>query len=940
VLPLTSHTRTADARLEDVLDKVGTYEVGCVFLAAPAPEAARFVKKLRDRGMADLVLGCDDLATPAFAAWFESKAAGAANPGRYADGVLAVSRFLPDLVGAEAHAFVSASDAESNRLANARAAGAYDCAGLIVRAAPRLDFAKPLPEQRHALRDALASFDAPARAVAGATGEVYFDRHGRALRPIPVGRYLGRNLVPTLTQLYPLYHPDEQPNLQAWLKEGRAVDAGQFADAVTAPYFVKTRIVFAGCRVVKVTNFSPETLTAELELLLWVRFEGGDPVDKIVFRNSVEPLTLGKPVEEEGAEPGLRYQRYHVKGRFHGDFTAGLHDRDRHELGLSFHHQVLGRDELWFVPDRLGMGLPSPDGLARELTAARVVELPSPWRLDGAGVYAEVVPENSLGRPRHAGGTEDFSCLTLQLAVAREPTTLVGRLPAGWAVYLTLACVVAVCAIEWRYRRHPTAALAVTVGLLAAETLLLVTLLLTSERACYEALGDALSPALSVQVERLFATAGWLVGGLLVYTAINRFLFIPVEVRTERPIPSVVRRFIILMLLAVAVCGGLSFVYDRQLTGILATSGIIAMVIGLAVQMNISNLFAGLAIHFERPFRVGDWILVTPPRGSAIAEGQVIDMTWRTTRVRTKDCSILCIPNSLAAESVVCNYSLPDPMCRSKAVIKISAAHPPDKVEKLLVDAALHAQGVLPEPQPTSRIRQVVPDGDAEYELIFYYRDIVNESATRRNVLRNVWRHLRNAGIGLDVPPERMLRRREDGGSARRNGEFEAVRAVEVFRPFTDESLADLCQKLPRHEFAAGDAIVEKGEAGDSMFVVLEGCVAVFVPGKDAQPVEVARLGVPDVFGEMALLTGEPRGATVRALTNTVVLEITKEDIMPLFDRQPEVMRQLAEIMALRKLASEKLVDRAVIEERKAELSARIFRAITSLFRGRVANAS
>jgi len=304
-------------------------------------------------------------------------------------------------------------------------------------------------------------------------------------------------------------------------------------------------------------------------------------------------------------------------------------------------------------------------------------------------------------------------------------------------------------------------------------------------------------------------------------------------------------------------------------------------------------------------------------------------MTWRTTRVRTKDCSILCIPNSLAAESVVCNYSLPDPMCRSKAVIKISAAHPPDKVEKLLVDAALHAQGVLPEPQPTSRIRQVVLDGDAEYELIFYYRDIVNESATRRNVLRNVWRHLRNAGIGLTK-----------SGSARRNGEFEAVRAVEVFRPFPDESLADLCQKLPRHEFAAGDAIVEKGETGDSMFVVVEGCVAVFVPGKDGQPVEVARLGVPDVFGEMALLTGEPRGATVRALTNTVVLEITKEDIMPLFDRQPEVMRQLAEIMALRKLASEKLVDRAVIEKRKAELSARIFRAITSFFGGRVGSAS
>ena len=160
-----------------------------------------------------------------------------------------------------------------------------------------------------------------------------------------------------------------------------------------------------------------------------------------------------------------------------------------------------------------------------------------------------------------------------------------------------------------------------------------------------------------------------------------------------------------------------------------------------------------------------------------------------------------------------------------------------------------------------------------------------------------------------------------------------------MFRPFPDESLADLCQKLPRHEFAAGDAIVEKGETGDSMFVVVEGCVAVFVPGKDGQPVEVARLGVPDVFGEMALLTGEPRGATVRAPTNTVVLEITKEDIMPLFDRQPEVMRSSPRSWPCANWRRKNSWTGP--SSRSARLSClRIFRAITSLFGGRVGSAS
>jgi CRP-like cAMP-binding protein len=184
-----------------------------------------------------------------------------------------------------------------------------------------------------------------------------------------------------------------------------------------------------------------------------------------------------------------------------------------------------------------------------------------------------------------------------------------------------------------------------------------------------------------------------------------------------------------------------------------------------------------------------------------------------------------------------------------------------------------------------------------------------------------------------------MLLRRDSGAPTGISSDFKVVRAVEVFRPFADEVLATLCENLMRHEFVAGEVIVEKGEAGDSMFVMLEGCVNVVIPGKDGKPLELARLGVPEFFGEMAMLTGEPRGATVRALTKTVVLEITKADITPLFEQQPEVMRQLADIMALRKTSTEQMLDKAAMEEKKAQLSERIFKAISSFFGRRVASA-
>jgi branched-chain amino acid transport system substrate-binding protein len=938
VLPLTSPTKTPEARLEEVLNEVRTHQAGCLFLAAPPAEAARFVQRLRDRRQNDLVLGSDELATPAFTAWFEAEAPPSADPDHYPNGVLVVSRFLPDLVGVEAYEFLAAFDRAAGKKPDAAAAGFFDCAGLVVHAAHNLDFRAPLSEQRRALRDHLAGIDSPSRTVPGATGACRFNRRGRTQKSIAIGRYLGHKLVPASPQLYALHHADEQPNLQAWLEKGRAVDAAAAADDVTAPFFIKTRVVFAGCRIHKVGNFDPEALTCDLDLLLWFRFEGQDPDDikKIGFRNAVEPLGLGKPDEEEGAAPGLQYQRYHVKGTFRGDFSPGAYSRDRHTLGISFHNEVLGRDQLVYAPDPIGMDLAAPDGLTRELGAARALELPSPWKLDRASIYEEVVPENSLGRPRRAGATEEFSCLTLNLGVVREPTTLLGRLPLGGALYVSLVCALAVLVLEWRRSRKASAARAL--GVFVLQGLLLVVFLVTAERALFDTFGDSLQPIQVGRVERYFATAGWLLGGLLFYTVINRFFFIPVEVKTERPIPTVVRRFVIGVLLAVSICGALTFVYDRQLTGILATSGIIAMVIGLSVQMNISNLFAGMAIHFERPFRVGDWILVTPRQGGAIPLGQVIDITWRTTRVRTKDCSVLCIPNSLAAESVVCNYNLPDQVCRSKATVKAGAEQPPERVEKLLVDAALHAAGVLRDPAPKSRICHVA-DGEAEYELIFYFREIVTESATRRMVLRNVWRHFHNAGIPLATPQRPMPLRRDVVVPAGENGYFGLIRGMEVFRPFPDQALAELSENLPRHEFAAGEVIVEKGESGDSMFVMLEGCVSVVIPGKDGQPLEVTRLGVPDVFGEMALLTGEPRSATVRALTRTVVLEITKDDITPLFEQQPEVMRQLAEIMARRKTAEEQALDKASREQKKAQLSERFFKAISEFFGRRVANA-
>jgi branched-chain amino acid transport system substrate-binding protein len=464
---------------------------------------------------------------------------------------------------------------------------------------------------------------------------------------------------------------------------------------------------------------------------------------------------------------------------------------------------------------------------------------------------------------------------------------------------IALACALALLLIEVRRDRRARPGRAAC--LLLAEALLAVGVLFAVEGAFFIA-AEPLGEEWAASCRQAFAAARWLAAGLFLAALVNRLLLVPLEVRTERAVPLVVRRFLVLFLLALTGCGALMFVYDQKLTGLLATSGILAMIIGLAVQMNISNLFSGIVVFFERPFRVGDWIQITARQGTDVCVGKIIDVTWRTTRVETKDHSVLCIPNSVAAESVVCNHAYPDNVCRERACVRIAPDRSPDEVEKLLLDGCLRSAGVLAEPPPVSRMVKV-SEGLAEYELLYFYRDFGTLEDVRREVWRNVWWHLTHAGINLDTRPLDIHVRNIDGRPAA-TSEYQALRGVEVFRPFSSEALEELARRLHRHRYAPGEAIVEQGGRCDSMFVILEGCVGVEVAQEGAAAVEVARMGVPEVFGEMALLTGEPRRATVRALTRSELLEITKADITPLLESHPEAMRQLADIMAQRKLAS------------------------------------
>ncbi|MDM8565291.1 mechanosensitive ion channel [Candidatus Halobeggiatoa sp. HSG11] len=183
------------------------------------------------------------------------------------------------------------------------------------------------------------------------------------------------------------------------------------------------------------------------------------------------------------------------------------------------------------------------------------------------------------------------------------------------------------------------------------------------------------------------------------------------------------------------------FVYEQEFTSLLAASGMLAMIIGLAIQVNISNVFSGIVINMERPFRLSDWVQI-----SGLEEGEVVDINWRATRIRTRAGCTLSIPNSIASESVILNFHYPDELYWLWPTVYIHPRHHPEKVKKILLDALLNSERILQKPEPVVMFVGI-NEWAAMYWIAFCADGYADKHFILEDVWSKVWNHLDDANI-------------------------------------------------------------------------------------------------------------------------------------------------------------------------------------------------
>jgi small-conductance mechanosensitive channel len=349
------------------------------------------------------------------------------------------------------------------------------------------------------------------------------------------------------------------------------------------------------------------------------------------------------------------------------------------------------------------------------------------------------------------------------------------------------------------------------------------------------------------------------------------------------PVNKILLNLLSFLVALILVGYGLRHILNVDVGSMLTSSAILTAMVGFSMQDTIGSLISGLLIQTEKPFKTGDWIKVGD------IEGQVDEITWRYTKLNTFSSTQALIPNNVIAKECLVNLSEPIPQMSVVVTVPAPVGTPPVKVKTSLEDVLRKAPLVAETPEPRVRLVEIGLD-QMSYQLVFCVRDFQDTVAARSEVLSGVWYEFKKQGIEFPVNRHMLVTRRKPACSAADNA-VALMSGIKLFEGMRLEELELLAQCSAIRAYPPEARIVERGQTGVTMFIIIDGEVSVSLMGR-----ELSRLGPGDVFGEMALLTGEPRQADVTALAPVSCLEVDREAFRGVLEKNPLLVANVTRV--------------------------------------------
>jgi small-conductance mechanosensitive channel/CRP-like cAMP-binding protein len=379
----------------------------------------------------------------------------------------------------------------------------------------------------------------------------------------------------------------------------------------------------------------------------------------------------------------------------------------------------------------------------------------------------------------------------------------------------------------------------------------------------------ARSEAVTIWV-RAIAVAWWLLGARV---TVSVMYFAMRYDRNSREM----RLFFDLIAAAIYICTGLIIsesVLAFSIGGVLATSGIVAIVLGLALQNTLADVFAGIAVGIEAPFQVGHRISL----GKNL-EGQVVEMNWRSVRIQTDGADIAIVPNSVVSKLEIVNRSVPNGTRSESVRLWCPVTADSDRVIAVLNEATLLCPGVLERPVPTATLTEMGPSFHG-YTISFSVEDTQLLGPTKSQLLRHARRQLYYAGLLAEGPRQR-------GRVPRRLSARHVLGELMLLESLEPAVIDKLAEQVVTRLVEPGDILFSEGAADCTLYVLASGVMEVTKASEAGGVLTLGRLGAGEYLGEIGLLTGAAHAATARARTHCYVHQLSRVALEPLLAANP-----------------------------------------------------
>lgn len=429
---------------------------------------------------------------------------------------------------------------------------------------------------------------------------------------------------------------------------------------------------------------------------------------------------------------------------------------------------------------------------------------------------------------------------------------------------------------------------------------------------------------------------------IITWIAIRFMRFIiwdPYAAKHKRPAPKSLVDLVNIGIIALAVIYATTGIFGADLWAIVAAGGLLGAGFAFALQGPILDLFSGVVLDLEKPYKVGDWLeLPSDVMGKGGMMGKVVAKNWRTTTLEDPDQTYIIVPNGLLSKKGFRNFHRPQSRYMDSILIALDHELPIERGERILRAAILTVPEIAQYPDNCEAFALVVNSGGVDYCVRYTVGEVPKWRKIRHEVLSAITENLHgyNFRISETIGTYGLMR----FGPLIKEPPLaflDAAAKVDLFQSLSKKELDEMAKKIHPHLYRANQQIVHQGNAGDSMYIIGEGTAEVYSESKKKGKTikhHLALLGPNTYFGDMALLLGEKRSATVAAKTDMITFEISKKMMQPILKNRPAIAQKLSEMVATRQLSTKRVMDMHAkdIAKQKAALSDQILGGIKQFF--------